>query len=361
MTLAGRAQGIEGGDPARIRPGLAGERGKGPDWLVVLATLFPERCRAHQLQGAGHGIAERLRREPHPASRTSQQPTASVDLRFEIAASLSGRFELFGRDALPLPADIARFDLPREAFRVPVTNAATKAAFDVVVEHLGETAELVLDGLGLPDQHFQNVVFGALRKHEVVAAYLRRRLKLAVDAPVALLDAARIPGQVEVEEIGAMRLEVQSLAGRVGGDEDAKGVARRVGIEAALDLFPPCPDGLPVDGLDALFGEVAARDGLFEHLAQVALGTDHVLREDEHPALVPAWRGATVAATRWLTTTRQLRAQVLADPFDEVACLGVRVAAGGGGHLLHRSRRISSFRRRASAVASPPRQPRPRR
>ena len=31
-------------------------------------------------------------------------------------------------------------------------------------------------------------------------------------------------------------MEVQPLAGRVGGEEDAQGVARGVGVEAALDL-----------------------------------------------------------------------------------------------------------------------------
>ena len=50
---------------------------------------------------------------------------------------------------------------------------------------------------------------------------LRRGLELAVDAPVALLDAAWVPGQVEVEEIGAVGLEVQPLAGGVGGEQDA--------------------------------------------------------------------------------------------------------------------------------------------
>jgi hypothetical protein len=44
----------------------------------------------------------------------------------------------------------------------------------------------------------------------------RRRLELAIDAAIALLDAAGVPGQVEVEEIRTMRLEVQTLAGRVG-------------------------------------------------------------------------------------------------------------------------------------------------
>ena len=37
----------------------------------------------------------------------------------------------------------------------------------------------------------------------------------------ALFDAARVPGQVEVEQVRAMGLEVQAFAGGVRGQEDA--------------------------------------------------------------------------------------------------------------------------------------------
>ena len=79
----------------------------------------------------------------------------------------------------------------------------------------------------LRDQHLEHAVLGALRQHEVVAAHLGGGLELAVDAAVALLDAAGVPGQVEVEEVGAVGLEVQALAGGVGGDQDAQRVLRR--------------------------------------------------------------------------------------------------------------------------------------
>ena len=137
-------------------------------------------------------------------------------------------------------------------------------ALDVVVDHLREAAELLLDGLGLPDEHLEHAVLDALRQHEVVAADLGGRLELAVDAAVALLDAARVPGQVEVEEVGAVRLEVQALAGGVGGEQDAQRVLGRVGVEAALDLLAPAPAGEAVDDLDALVGAVGALDGLLE-------------------------------------------------------------------------------------------------
>ena len=43
--------------------------------------------------------------------------------------------------------------------------------------------------------------------------------------------------EVEVEEVGAVRLEVETLARGVGGDQDAQRVLGRVGVEAALDLL----------------------------------------------------------------------------------------------------------------------------
>ena len=52
----------------------------------------------------------------------------------------------------------------------------------------------------------------------VVAAHLRRRLQLAVDAAVALLDAAGVPRQVEVEEVGGGNLYSKAWAHAVRVD-----------------------------------------------------------------------------------------------------------------------------------------------
>jgi hypothetical protein len=40
-----------------------------------------------------------------------------------------------------------------------------------------------------------------------------------------------------VEQVGAVVLEVDALAGGVGGDEDPQRVPSRVGVEGALDLL----------------------------------------------------------------------------------------------------------------------------
>ena len=102
-----------------------------------------------------------------------------------------------------------------------MADATPHPPFDIVVDHLRQAAELALDGLGLADEHLEHPVLDTLRQHEVMAAHLRHRLQLAVDAAVALLDAPWVPRQIEVEQVGAVGLEVQTLARRVGGQQDA--------------------------------------------------------------------------------------------------------------------------------------------
>ncbi len=57
-------------------------------------------------------------------------------------------------------------------------------------------------------------------------------LAVAVDAPVALLEAVGIEGQLQVDQVMAPRLKVQALGRRVGADED-EAVGR---AEARRDL-----------------------------------------------------------------------------------------------------------------------------
>ena len=49
-------------------------------------------------------------------------------------------------------------------------------------------------------------------------------LAVAVDAPVALLDADQAPRDVDVDEVVAALVQVDALAGDVAGDQDAHGV-----------------------------------------------------------------------------------------------------------------------------------------
>ena len=70
--------------------------------------------------------------------------------------------------------EIGAFQLPGETFDVAVTNALLgQTALDVVVDHLGQTAELLLDRLSLAYQDFEHPVLGALGQDEIMAANLR--------------------------------------------------------------------------------------------------------------------------------------------------------------------------------------------
>ena len=120
-------------------------------------------------------------------------------------------------------------DLGRQLLGVAMADALSELALNVVVDHLRETAEVFPDCLGLLDEHLEHSVFDTLRQHEVVTADLGGRLELAVDAAVALLDAPGVPGQVEMEKVRAVGLEVQTLAGRVSGQQDAQRSAARQG------------------------------------------------------------------------------------------------------------------------------------
>ena len=171
----------------------------------------------------------------------------------------------------------------------------------------------------------------ALRQREVVAPHLGGGLQLAVDPPVALLDAAGVPRKIEVEEVGAVRLEVEAFAGRVRGEQDAQRILRRTFLEAPLDLLAAGSAGQPVDHLDALVGARRALDRALQGLPQESLGALAVLGEDEDAAVVPLGR----LAHNRLAELRKVRAQVVADPVDQPARLGVGPGAGLFGHLSH--------------------------
>src|SRR5690348_14974269 len=117
-----------------------------------------------------------------------------------------------------------------------MANALAEAALNVVVNNFREAAKLLFDSLRLPNENIEHPVFDALRKHKIMAIDLRRRLQLAVNPAVALFNAPRIPGQIEMEKIRAMRLEIQAFPSGVGCKEDTQRVFCRISIKATLYL-----------------------------------------------------------------------------------------------------------------------------
>ena len=294
--------------------------GKRPDRAARPRPWSPRAARRRAARGS-----RRARRGTAPPRSRSSVRDASSRLRQRSICAFRSSWR---SRAASSSSSVTRFfsasrsaclDLARQPLGVAVADALPEAALDVVVDHLREAAELLLDRLGLPDEHLEHAVLDALGQHEVVAADLGGRLELAVDAAVALLDAAGVPRQVEVEEIRAVRLEVQALAGGVGGEQDAQRVLRGVGVEPALDLLAPGAAREAVDHLDALVGAIGALDRLLEDRLQVALRALAVLGEDQDAAVVPLRR----RALRLLAEGRQVRAEVLADPVDQPPHLGV--------------------------------------
>src|SRR5208282_1772212 len=118
------------------------------------------------------------------------------------------------------------------------------------------------DDLGFFHEAAQHAVFRPLCIDEIPAVNARCRLELAVDAAVALFEAARIPREVEVKQVPAMALEVQTLPRGVGRDQDAQWIVSGWCVEGPLDLLAPIKGCGAAEHGDALFGALGVRNGL---------------------------------------------------------------------------------------------------
>ena len=136
-------------------------------------------------------------------------------------------------------------------------SVSGQAAF----EHLRKAAQLAFDQFRLLDQDFENPVLLAIGVDEIVAVDLGAGLELSVDAAVALFETARIPGNVEMEQVPAVGLEVQPLAGGVGGDQDPDRVLLGVRRKCPLDVLTLGRRCRAVVDGDPLAGPVGRGDG----------------------------------------------------------------------------------------------------
>ena len=128
-----------------------------------------------------------------------------------------------------------------------------------------------------------------------------------------------------------MRLEVDALAGGVGGDEDAQRMCCRVGsLNARLISSRFSGRRRTVENFDARFGSLGFRDRCAELIHEVAPRVV-VFGEDEDAQVVPFFT----------------RAHVLANPIDEITHTRVGLAArgiGDAGHLVEQVALFSSVR-----------------
>ena len=180
---------------------------------------------------------ETARPRSRPTCASARASSGSARSARAVLLALARLLELLLGDSLASASRSARSISAASCSASRCRIPPAQPALDLIVDHLRQAAELPPDRLGLAHQHLEHPVLDPLRKHEVVAADLVRRLQLAVDAPVALLDSPRVPRQVEVEQVGAVRLEVQALPRGVGRDQDPQRILRRVGVEPALDLL----------------------------------------------------------------------------------------------------------------------------
>ena len=197
-----------------------------------------QRLGAEQLERADERVAERLARRTRPSRASApagcgsgRSARSSSSWRSRASSSSSPATACARRRGRP--RSISSASCAASRWRIPPRSRRSISS-SITCERLPSSR---LDRLGLAHEHVEHVVLDPLRQHEVVAADLVRRLQLAVDPPVALLDPPRVPRQVEVEQVGAVRLEVQALPRRVGRDQDPQRVLGRVGVEAPLDLL----------------------------------------------------------------------------------------------------------------------------
>src|SRR5271157_3758945 len=163
--------------------------------------------------------------------------TKSVDLCFELLLTLARLLKFFFHDALTVRLGIGPLEFLLESGDVTVADALLESSGEPAFEHLRKASQLLLDGLGLSCQHFQDPVLLAVGVDEVVAVDLFVRLEFAVDPTVALFQAAGVPGHVEVEQVPAVGLEIQTLPRGIRSDQNAYRILPWIRGERTFDLL----------------------------------------------------------------------------------------------------------------------------
>jgi hypothetical protein len=210
-----------------------------------------------------------------------------------------------------------------------------------LVDDGAEGAELALDGGDLADDGGEDVVLGRSGSGSSGSGRCRAGLEGAVDAAVALLHAGGVPGDVEVEEVGAGALEVDALAGGVGGEQDADWGSSAGPLKARWTSSRASSGMAPWSSRIRSSPRSVRSKAVLEQLAEVALGVEG-FGEDEDAAVAPGSGGRPQGRRR-----SSRGAHVAADPGDEREDAGVGEAAAGGGFAEHGVEQVAGERRRA--------------
>ncbi len=224
-----------------------------------------------------------------------------------------------------LGLQVSRFDLSCELVEGLAANSLAERFRESSIDDLGETAQLALDRVSLADQHLKDAILWPLLVNKVVAEDLVLRLELSVDAAIPLLHATGVPRHVEVKQVPAMSLEVDALAGRVRGDQDANRVLLGVRVECLLDFLAFLRWCWAVIDRNPLVCSVAVRDRRFELLPQIPFRVV-VFGEDDDSRVVPL--GARLA---------EIGAHIPPNPLEQFLDAGVGQVTGlfrDLGHLV---------------------------
>jgi hypothetical protein len=151
-----------------------------------------------------------------------------------------------------------------------------------------------------------------------VAVNLVGGLQLAVDAAVPLFEAARVPGNVEVKQVVAMGLEIQTFPGGVVTKKDAERVFRGTLVEGQFDGLSLVARRRAMEDGNSLSRVVRAGGGIFQASAEVPEGV-LVFGENDDPLIIP------------LITIEK----ILSDPPCEIAHPAIRLHSGRIGRDHH--------------------------
>ena len=209
-------------------------------------------------------------------------------------------------------------------------DAPLQGLLHLLLHQRRQRAQLLADHLGLLDQHLHHPVLRAVLQQEVVAPHLRRLLQLAVDAAVALLQLARVPGDIEVDQVLAMVLQVHPFPGGIGGDQDPQRLLIRVGVEAGLEPLAVVFAHAAAEALHPPIGLLITKQ-LLELPLQIALGVD-VVGEDQQSRRLPLQIGPADAGGVGMA---QARAKVLLQPLRQLLHAGIGPVPLGSGDLRH--------------------------
>lgn len=136
-----------------------------------------------------------------------------------------------------------------------------------------------------------------------------------------------VPGQVEMEKVAAMPLEVQAFARGVGSDQDAERMVVGRGVEGPLDVLSTVGRGRTAEDCDPILGTLCMHDGLAQQALQPAPRV-LVFGKDQHAAFRPD-----------LPALLKARHHFPFNPVSQMADPRIRTAAIGlsnASHLLDR-------------------------